>query len=378
MKINKISADEIYAASMERLANYPTAASRYGTGGMTDKELKARYDKLAKLAIAKLNELIGTVDAGNDGTSALLHELMTPITDADGDSLTLYEVLEDVTDGSLAGYLALNGVAEANLQAELEHLETKLDKKADSDSVVSPTVEISRVGSVTIITITDADGVKKFTVYDGEKGEKGDKGDPGAQGIQGVQGVQGVKGDTGATGAQGIKGDPGVQGEKGEKGEPGEPFSISKTYESIAAMKAGYATDGVPVGGFVVIDTGSVEDEDNAKLYYKGASGYVYLTDMSGATGLQGPKGDVGPQGPKGDTGATGLQGPKGDTGKDGSDANVTAANIKTALGYTPANESTVNTAIAKKQDALTAGDGIKIANGVISVTYENATEVAY
>lgn len=134
MSIEKITADEIYAASMERLANYPTAASRYGTGGMTDKELKARYDKLAKLAIAKLNELIGTIGAGNDGTSALLRELITPITDEEGESLTLCEVLEDVTDGSMAGYLGLDGLQGDNLADELRQLEALIESKVSKES----------------------------------------------------------------------------------------------------------------------------------------------------------------------------------------------------------------------------------------------------
>lgn len=105
---------------------------------------------------------------------------------------------------------------------------------------------------------------------------------------------------TAPQGPQGLKGDT---GEKGEKGDRGDAFSISKVYESVEAMQSGYATDGVPSGGFVVIDTGNVEDEDNAKLYYKGTSAYMYLTDMSGATGLQGPTGAKGDKGEKGDTG---------------------------------------------------------------------------
>ena len=67
-------------------------------------------------------------------------------------------------------------------------------------------------------------------------------------------------------------------------------------------MNSGYASDGVKVGQFVMIDTGNVNDADNAKLYVKGASAYTYITDLSGATGM------TGPQGAKGATGATGPQ----------------------------------------------------------------------
>lgn len=84
------------------------------------------------------------------------------------------------------------------------------------------------------------------------------------------------------------------------RGAQGEGFKISKTYPSIAAMNAGYATDGVPLYGFVLIDTGNVEDEDNAKLYVKGETAYEYLTDLSGSQGITGPEGPQGATGPAG------------------------------------------------------------------------------
>jgi hypothetical protein len=65
----------------------------------------------------------------------------------------------------------------------------------------------------------------------------------------------------------------------------------------------------VGIGQFVLIDTGNVNDADNSKLYYKGASAYVFLTDLSGAQGIQGPQGPQGIQGPAGNPGATGEQG---------------------------------------------------------------------
>lgn len=83
----------------------------------------------------------------------------------------------------------------------------------------------------------------------------------------------------------------------------GRGFRISKAYPSIDAMNAGYATDGVPLYGFVIIDTGSVEDVDNAKLYIKGETAYEYLTDMSGPQGVIGPPGPTGPQGIQGSPG---------------------------------------------------------------------------
>ena len=68
----------------------------------------------------------------------------------------------------------------------------------------------------------------------------------------------------------------------------------------------------------------TTNDEDNAKVYLKEASGLKFFIDLSGAQGIQGP---VGPKGDKGDafkytdfTAAQlqGLKGPKGDRGEQG------------------------------------------------------------
>lgn len=87
------------------------------------------------------------------------------------------------------------------------------------------------------------------------------------------------------------------------KGEAGK-FQISKVYKSVAEMNTAYVTDGLPQGALVVINTGNVQDADNAKLYVKGGKSYELLTDMSGSQGIQGPQGI---QGAKGDKGASGT-----------------------------------------------------------------------
>jgi len=132
--------------------------------------------------------------------------------------------------------------------------------------------------------------------------------------------LKGAKGDTGSQGIQGIQ---------------GEPFSISKTYVSVSAMNSGYASDGVGIGKFVLIDTGNINDADNAKLYYKGATSYTFLTDLSGATGIQGSQGVQGIQGVKGDTGATGSQGIQGLTGATGATGAQGIQGIKGDTGDT-------------------------------------------
>lgn len=78
------------------------------------------------------------------------------------------------------------------------------------------------------------------------------------------------------------------------KGDTGEPFRLKKTYSSVEEMNASFDTDGVLEGQFVAIDTGNVNDEDNAKLFMKGKASYTYITDLSGADGLTGPPGPQG------------------------------------------------------------------------------------
>lgn len=162
------------------------------------------------------------------------------------------------------------------------------------------------------------------------KGQKGDTGAIGPKGDTGPQGETGPKGATGATGAT------------GPQGPQGEAFSIAKVYASVSAMNAGYSSDGVKTGQFVIIDTGNVEDKDNAKLYCKGNTAYTFITDLSGATGMQGPQGPqgatgaTGPQGLKGNTGATGPQGPKGDKGDKGD----TGETVRVGTDYSTATQA--------------------------------------
>ena len=73
----------------------------------------------------------------------------------------------------------------------------------------------------------------------------------------------------------------------------GKPFKISKTYSSIDAMNQNISAD-LNLYEFCMIDTGSVEDEDTAKLYMRDVDGAHYITDLSGAQGIQGVKGETG------------------------------------------------------------------------------------
>ena len=86
-------------------------------------------------------------------------------------------------------------------------------------------------------------------------------------------------------------------------------LNVQKIYASVGQMNAGFETDGLPENAIVMISTGNPDDADNAKVYRKGATGYEYMVDLSGATGAKGEKGDPGPRGEKGIQGEPGKDG---------------------------------------------------------------------
>lgn len=72
--------------------------------------------------------------------------------------------------------------------------------------------------------------------------------------------------------------------------EANKSFKLSKIYTSITQMNAGYATDNVPLYGFVLINTGNTSDVDNAKLFVKTETKYDYVSYL---VGMQGEKGEA-------------------------------------------------------------------------------------
>lgn len=161
-----------------------------------------------------------------------------------------------------------------------------------------------------------------------------------------IIGPQGETGPTGKSAYQVWLAQPGNAGKTETqyiaslKGAKGDPFAIAKTFASVSAMNSGFSSDGVKEGQFVMIDTGNVNDVDNAKLYIKGRTAYTYITDLSGATGM------TGPQGQKGDTGAKGATGDKGATGTRGSRWNTGTAITGTSTTATVFSGSGITDAL--------------------------------
>lgn len=179
------------------------------------------------------------------------------------------------------------------------------------------------------------------------KGDKGDKGDTGATGPQGPTGPQGA---TGATGAQGPAGPQGPQGEQGLTGAAGATGATGAQGPQGDVGPAGPTGPQGPQG-----ETGPQGSQGpQGETGPQGPQGNQGLT---GATGSQGPQGATGPQGPQGETGPagpTGPQGPQGETGATGPQG--------------PAGSDAT----------VTAGTGIAVSSGVVSLNTNFLTTNAY
>ena len=68
----------------------------------------------------------------------------------------------------------------------------------------------------------------------------------------------------------------------------GDAFTYKKEYPSVEAMEADWDTADVKLGEYVLINTGNVEDPDDAKVYLKTQEGWKFIVDLSGMQGIQG------------------------------------------------------------------------------------------
>lgn len=68
----------------------------------------------------------------------------------------------------------------------------------------------------------------------------------------------------------------------------GDAFTYKKEYPSVAAMEADWGTADVKLGEYVLINTGNVEDPDDARVYLKTQEGWKFIVDLSGMQGIQG------------------------------------------------------------------------------------------
>lgn len=114
------------------------------------------------------------------------------------------------------------------------------------------------------------------------------------KGEAGVDGIDGTDGEDGHSPVLTWDGDQiAIDGTAtgphltGPTGATGMGFIIAKTYASVAALEADTTPTGIVNGQFAIIETGDVDDGENARLYLWN-DGYTYVTDLSGSVGITG------------------------------------------------------------------------------------------
>ena len=260
----KITNTERDKLLIKNVSNRPNAMATFGESKLDPTQTKDLFDRQFVLSVEKHNQLVEATKEGLENADRKLEEHRS-------------EVAAELEEHAAA-------VGEA-LTAQDEKISAAVSDSAEAKDAAQSAAETA--GNAVDIA-SDVKARADAGEFKGEKGDKGDKGDQGKQGVQGLQGV---------------------------KGERGDPFAVSKIYASVDEMNAGYASDGVAIGAFVIIETGDVENAENARIYVKDESAYIFVTDMSGSRGIQGPQGERGPQGVQGIQGIQGPQGEKGETG---------------------------------------------------------------
>ncbi len=216
-------------------------------------------------------------DTGSTGVTGAVGNGISSITKTDASGLVdTYTVL--FTNGSSTTFTVTNG-GKGDKGDTGETGATGLTGATGNG--ISGIELTSTVGFVKTYTITFTDtSTTTFSVTDGEKGDTGDTGDTGAVYTPSVS----SSGDLSWTNNGGLA-NPATVNIKGVKGDTGDAFTTEMTYVSVSAMNAGYATDGVSIGGYVIISPASTSDPDYGKVYQKGSTEYEYVITMAGATG---------------------------------------------------------------------------------------------
>ena len=255
------------------------------------------------------------------------------------------------------------------------------EKGAKGNDGVSPTVSISKSGTVTTITITDKNGTHTQTVNDGTNGTAGKAGADGKtpyfhvkysnDGGKTFTSNSGedvgtyigtctdynqadpttvgsytwarIKGETGATGAKGETGATGPQGPQGNIGPTGN--GIKSTAITYQVSSSGTA---VPTGTW----SGSVPSTSAGQyLWTRTITTYTNNTTTTSYSVSRN-----GSNGAKGETGATGPQGEKGAKGNDGVSPTVSISKSGTVTTITITDKNGTHTQTVNDGTNGTAG----------------------
>ena len=114
MTTKKIQTSEINASSVASLPDHPCADKAYGGSGFTPQQMKAAFDRLAILAIERLNSLIDDIEGEGEGRVA--ESIKTGIRSGH----TLEDFFFDLTNGTLASYLTVGDTTLAEKLSAIE------------------------------------------------------------------------------------------------------------------------------------------------------------------------------------------------------------------------------------------------------------------
>lgn len=188
--------------------------------------------------------------------------------------------LDDATTFEEGYYIpvAHDGVTEKVSYETLRDVLGKGEKGDPGDDGVSPIITASKSGTVTTLTIVDAEGTKTATINDGATGPQGPTGPTGPTGPQGPKGDTGETGPTGPQGPQGPQGPAGADGtvsfddltpaQKAElKGDPGPQGPAGADGDDGAAAGFGTPTATVDANTGTPSVTVTATGPDTAKIF---------------------------------------------------------------------------------------------------------------
>ena len=120
MKSKNILKTEYEPISVSALPTRPNAPTAFGGLGYTSAELRAAFDRVPHLIIERFNALLDDISDG-----ALCAEIKTGIREEH----TLAQLFEDIKNGNLGAYLAVNGVSLLSKLLDIETRLTALERK---------------------------------------------------------------------------------------------------------------------------------------------------------------------------------------------------------------------------------------------------------
>ncbi len=135
MNTKTILTSEVESLKIATLPRRPTAPKAHGGAGLSAQEMKAAFDKLPLLLVARLNSLISDIESEGDGKIG--ESIKTGLFSYH----TLNDFFSDVKSGNMASYLV---IGDTTLAEKIAHLDEKIEelKKAFATEISALKTEL--------------------------------------------------------------------------------------------------------------------------------------------------------------------------------------------------------------------------------------------